>query len=280
MGYPYNLTGQEMRDLLAANALRWTRLFQHIDPTGSLALQTCAEIKNVHIWGGEPQIRIAAEVLCCRLRVHTLQSWSSDYGENGPLHHLLYHNRVDPEAAPNHYDFLDPIELAPNMSNAEQMAFRAETAANSSAKEIPNAQDGSAPISKRMQLSHAPCLNKAGSSRAERVIHQDGVMSSHTNGHLDPNGNFNSSVTAGASHTGSRNSAFRYTKLRKGPFRVITVNIGGSRDAFEWICTLSADVILVQEHKLDQKQILSQSKRCLANGWKGVWTPAAQTVFP
>ena len=136
--------------------------------------------------GGERQIRIAAEVLCCRFRVHTLQSWSSDYGENGPLHHLLYHSRLGPEAAPNHYDFLEPAEMAPNISNAEHVAIRTETAALSFAKEIPSVQDGSAFIPKGMHPFNAPCLNTNGSSQAERFIYQDGVMSSHTNGYSDP----------------------------------------------------------------------------------------------
>jgi len=47
------------------------------------------------------------------------------------------------------------------------------------------------------------------------------------------------------------NSAFRRAKLKMGPFSVVTVNIGGSRDAFDWLCTLSADVILVHERKMD-----------------------------
>ena len=34
---------------------------------------------------------------------------------------------------------------------------------------------------------------------------------------------------------------------------------------------------MIQEHKMDEKQILSLSKACLAKGWRGVWTPAATT---
>ena len=44
--------------------------------------------------------------------------------KNGPLHHLLYHNRVDPNAPPNHYDFLEHADqMDANFRNTEHTAL-------------------------------------------------------------------------------------------------------------------------------------------------------------
>ena len=65
-------------------------------------------------------------------------------------------------------------------------------------------------------------------------------------------------------------------KFKAGSLRAITANVGGSRDAIDWLCSLQADILLLQEHKMDNHQIASQAKRCFNKGWHGVWTPAAQ----
>ena len=65
-------------------------------------------------------------------------------------------------------------------------------------------------------------------------------------------------------------------KFTAGQLRVVTANVGGSREAIDWLCSLTVAVLLIKEHKLDRQQINSQAKRCLAKGWHGVWTQAAK----
>ena len=84
----------------------WAQLFHQIDPSGALALHTLAEVQNLAAWGGETQIKVAAHLLKCTIRVHMLNGWTADYGTEGPIHHILYHNREYPQGIPNHYDFL------------------------------------------------------------------------------------------------------------------------------------------------------------------------------
>ena len=43
------------------------------------------------------------------------------------------------------------------------------------------------------------------------------------------------------------------------------------------LLTLGADVVLVQEHKLSMDQLPSLSTACRAQGWHGVWAPAASS---
>ena len=174
------------RDHLFANKLKRMHLFHSIDPTGTLALQTCAEIKNVHFGGGEPQIRAATHVLGCRFRAHTLHRWSSDYGENGPLHHLLYHNRVDPNAPPSHYDFLEQAcQMDANFRNEEHRSLWAKAAAHSPSKEIHAVPDGNGFRPNGNLSFEAPSLATNGNNQDGEVVQKEAVMTSHTKGDDD-----------------------------------------------------------------------------------------------
>jgi len=72
-------------------------------------------------------------------------------------------------------------------------------------------------------------------------------------------------------------SFYRNSKLT-GELKIVTANVNGSREAIDWLCCNSeADVLLIQEHKLNTNDVPAAYKKALFNGWRGVWTPAKTT---
>ena len=81
------------------------------DPIGVLVAQTVVELRNRHVWEATAkQILVASRVWRLRIRVHTRQGYHLDYGSEGLVCHLLYHNRPHSNDRPNHYDVLCPID--------------------------------------------------------------------------------------------------------------------------------------------------------------------------
>ena len=69
VGFLLQLTASEVRTHMLSNRDAWYPLFAQSDPTGVLASQILAEIRNPTAWGGEPQICIAAALWRCQFDV-------------------------------------------------------------------------------------------------------------------------------------------------------------------------------------------------------------------
>jgi len=63
-----------------------------------------------------------------------------------------------------------------------------------------------------------------------------------------------------------------------GPkLRILTVNVGGAREAIHWSAMQEVDILLIQEHRLLGPQAATWKARLRGWGWGSVWSPAVRT---
>ena len=60
---------------------------------------------------------------------------------------------------------------------------------------------------------------------------------------------------------------------KKG-LKILTVNTGGSKEAVGWALEQTADVIMIQEHRLFDGALASAQLNSISKGWQGVWEQA------
>ena len=71
---------------------------------------------------------------------------------------------------------------------------------------------------------------------------------------------------------------WREGKIQSGQtWTVLTLNVGGSRDAIKWAIAQDTHFILLQEHRQCGGTLAGTQVMCRAAGWNGLWTEAQQT---
>jgi hypothetical protein len=68
-----------------------------------------------------------------------------------------------------------------------------------------------------------------------------------------------------------------HTKLPPEEFRVLTLNLGGSRDLFGWALAQPVEVLCLQETHLTTEAMTGWISQAAYAGWHGVWVPAGPT---
>ena len=58
---------------------------------------------------------------------------------------------------------------------------------------------------------------------------------------------------------------------------MLSYNLGGSHVGLEWALDTDADVVVLQETRLDPSLTISKRRMAEARGWHGLWRPCAQT---
>ena len=59
--------------------------------------------------------------------------------------------------------------------------------------------------------------------------------------------------------------------------RIVTNNIGGLQEAWDWIFELDVEILMIQETKLTTDKISGKQLHGYEMGWHGVWEPALVT---
>ena len=71
---------------------------------------------------------------------------------------------------------------------------------------------------------------------------------------------------------------WRESKIQSGrSWKILTMNVGGSRDAIKWAIEQDVQFVLLQEHRQRGGTLAGAQVMCRAAGWNGLWTEAQQT---
>ena len=84
-------------------------------------------------------------------------------------------------------------------------------------------------------------------------------------------------IEDGTSQTsGGRKPQTWNTRRGEGDFRVLSVNLSGSRNHLQAAMAMGAHVIIVQGHARGSSELRPWQSFAAAMGWHGIWGPAAQ----
>ena len=101
-----DLEVQTLRNTLISQIENIRHVLDVMDPTGRTLREALAELHDPKVWGSAVHIALAAESWKITIWVHSFNQPTHKFGSGQKIIHILWHNEVNPNGNPNHYDVL------------------------------------------------------------------------------------------------------------------------------------------------------------------------------
>ena len=96
------------------------------------------------------------------------------------------------------------------------------------------------------------------------------------NGHANPG--IREDAEQAHDQEAKRNNETKQYKLdSKNRIQILTVNTGGGREALDWALEQDVQILMIQEHVLEEGPLANAQVKATNKGWQGVWQPALNT---